>query len=348
MFDWLKKLLSGDSSALPPDAKVERDAQGRVVRVQHTMSAAHPEGQAQTQPAAPALPVLEIAEHSKPALAEAARWLHGQNIHAAQYWGIGLEEHFTFDQGDGLLRLQFAGGRELALPSQLLGSFDARNGSFMWGWHNPSFLEPLKAAAETARKAGAELGEPGFAEPVQKVSFDTLTPLIAFAARAAGCDGVYSAYLGGGTTVFIGYALPHGQAPLTLPDAASIAQVQARVTQHDADMMAQDAAYHEQEAQGEDDGLLDRILAAKMQVWQRDWASDDSYWHPCSAGWPSGHDRSRADAQFFAAHPDGGVLDCRIGPSVKKTVYHLHVVEGEYKITGQLLDWGDGFVWPVM
>lgn len=345
MFDWLKKLLAGDASTLPADAKVERDGEGRVVRVTQTLSAAPADQAAGNERPAP--PKLALAESSKPALADASRWLHTQNILAAQHWGMGLESHFSFDQDDGLLRLAFADGHELALPSQLLGSFDARNRSFMWGWHNPSFRDALKAGAQAAREAGVALGEAGFAEPLQTVVFDELTPMLAFAARAAGCDGLYRAYLDGTTTVFIGFTLPQGQPPLDVLDAATIAQVQARVEMHDSDMLAQDQAYHEQES-AEDDSLLRRILAAKMAIWQRDWVRADDYWHPSSVGWPSSHDRQRADVQFFAAHPDGGVLDCRIGPDVKKTIYHLQLMDGEFKITDQLIDWGDGFVWPLM
>ncbi|PJK12248.1 hypothetical protein CO610_00060 [Lysobacteraceae bacterium NML95-0200] len=340
MLKWLRQLLAGDPNApIPQDATVERDAQGRVVRVQQTLSAASP----QTQTVQ--LPKIDIAESAKPALQEASQWLCAQNIQAARSLGIGLESNFSFDQDDGLLRLYFNDGRQLALPSQLLGSFMPGDRSFMWGWHNPSFQPGLQAAAQKAREAGTPLDATAFNTPLQQVTFETLTPLLAFAAKVSDCDGVYRAVLEDSTSVFIGFQIPEDTPRLPPVDTAFEALAVARAENYDRDQLAQDAYYHAQK-ENPKDGLLREVIAAKMQSWQRDWLRDDDYWHPCSVGWPSDHDRAAAPIQFTAPHPDGGVLDCRLGSSVRNTIYHIKPVGDEAKIVDKLIEWGNGFIWP--
>lgn len=347
MFKWLRQLLAGEqSAAIPEDAIVERDAQGRVVRVQQTLSATSPGAQT-TQ-----LPRLDIAESSKPALAEASQWLCRQNIEAACNLGIGLENNFSFDQGDGLLRLFFDQLPPLLLPSQLLGSFTPGDRSFMWGWHNPSFQPDLRMAAEKAREAGRQLGEAAFDCPVQRVTFEQLKPLLAFAAQASGCDGVYRAILDDNTSVFIGFRIPEDAPRLAAADAAFARLALACAESYDREQLAQDAFYQAQKQRGDedndddDDDLLHRVIAAKRESWQQHWARDDNDWQPCSVSWPSSHERSLSPIQFIAPHPVGGVLACRIGPSMRQTIYHLRPVGDQARIVDQLLDWGEGFIWP--
>lgn len=339
MFKWLRQLLAGDQSSVPEGAEVERDAQGRVVRVKQTLSAARPDAEASPHPR------LSISEAAKPTLAQAAQWLCAQNIHAARSIGLGLERRFDFNQDDGLLRLGFDDDSELALPSQLIGSFDPGDRSFMWGWHNPSFQPQLQIAAQAAREAGRSLDAAAFDTPVQQVAFEPMTLLLAFAAQAAGCDGIYRAILGNHTSVFLGYRIPAEIPRLAAPDADFEARARARAEAYDRDQLEQDR-YFEAHKDKDEDGLLRQVIAAKMESWKRDWVRDDDYWHPSSVSWPSEHDRTTALIQFMAPHPAGGVIDCRIGSSIRNTVYHLKSIGGEAKIVDQLIEWGDGFIWP--
>lgn len=339
MLKWLSQLMAGDQSSVPEDAEVERDALGRVIRVTQTLGARRPEKGHTNHPK------LAVTASSRPVLTQASQWLREQNIRAACTWGYGLETRFAFNQGDGLLRLTFEDRTELALPAQLLGSFDPSDRSFMWGWHNPSFKPELQRAARAAREAGDQLGEAAFSVPVQTVTFDSLLPLLAFAAQAAGCDGVYRAYLDPGTTVFLGFNDKDVARVLDPIDPDFGAKARTRVEAYDRDQMRQDRIYNEQKDSGDAD-LLKRVVEAKLESWLRDWSREGEDWHPCSTTWPSNHDRALSPVQFMAPHPLGGVLDCRVGPSVKKRIYRLGSVDGEAKITDQLIYWGEGFIWP--
>lgn len=343
MLNWLKKLLAGDQSAVPEGAQVERDAQGRVVQVNQTLGAAPAKDEA------PKHPKLTIAEAAKPTLGQAADWLRAQNILAAQTLGLGLEQRFDFSQDDGLLRLSFADGRELALPAQLLGSFVPREG-FMWGWHNPSVQPQLKLAAQAAREAGRALDAAAFDTPELDVRFEDLTLLLAFAAQTTGHAGVYRAILGDHTSVFLAFTIPEQTQTLPAPDADFVARARERALAYDREMLAHDVHYreHADKSQGQktDSALLDQVLAAKLETWQRHWVRDDEYWRPTSVGWPSDHDRTGGAVEFLAPHPAGGMLDVHTDSLGRETVYYLQAIDGEAKIVDQLLDWGEGFIWP--
>lgn len=339
MLDWFRRLFAGEPGPPPDGVQVERDELGRVVRATATLRSGS--GRA----AKAAHPPLVFTTACQPALKTASSWLCERNLAAAEGWAVGLERGYGFDQADGRLVLQFEHGSDLALDAQVLGSFDPSNRSFMWAWHNPSLHPELQQAAVLAREAGVRGGEAALTTPVQTVQFDALTPLLAHAAQLAGLDGVYRAMTGGSTSVFLGYRLA-GVAPrLTPAEPQFIAQARALAQRHDQDQMEQDRLYHER--QGADDGtLLQRIVDAKMIVWRRDWARDDDYWHPCSTAWPSEHDRTRAHLQFVVPHPAGGVLDVTIRDSTGRTVYRIEAIDGAAKITDQLIEWGNGFIWP--
>lgn len=338
-FDWLRRLFAGNPGPPPEGVSVERDASGRITQASAVLSAAR------GATTAAAYPSLVLTPSLSPLLGPASRWLCERNIVAAQQWGIGLEERFDVDQADGRLVLQFAPPPYLLLEAQVLGSFDPSDRSFMWSWHNPSVRPELQQAALRARAEGERMGEPAFTTPVQTVSFDELTPLLARAAQVAEADGLYRGILSNRTSVFLTYRLPGGPPLLAPMDPAFAALALARVQRYDRDQFAHDRAYRE--APRDDDGThFARILEAKRVIWARDWECNDDTWPPDSVGWPSAHDRSRAHQAFLAPDPQGGAIDVTIRDGAAQTVYCVGYSDDDVKIVDERLDWGRGFVWP--
>jgi hypothetical protein len=339
MLDWIRRFFAGDAGPPPDGVTVERDASGRIARVSASLRASR-DTDAQI-----AHPRVAFTAALAPVLSAASRWLCERNIVAAQQWAIGLEQRYDVDQAEGRLTLEFEVPPALVLEVQVLGSFDPSDRSFMWSWHNASVQPAMQVAALRARTEGERIGEPTFTTPVQTVSFDELTPLLAYAAQLAEADGVYRAVLPNHTSVFLTYQLPRGAAALPPMDPAFAKLVLDRVRQYDRDQFANDRAYHE--GPPDDDGThLERVMQAKLTIWQRDWVTHDDTWPPDSTGWPSAHDRRRAHQAFLAPHPQGGVLDVTIGDGSQQSVYCVESVGDEAKITDQLIDWGRGFVWP--
>lgn len=337
MFDWIRRLLAGDQSSPPAGVEVVRDRLGRIVEARGTLTSGEATAGSRDPP-------LQLTPEALPALKAAAAWLHGQNMRAAQGWGVGMETDFGYDQDEAVLTLHGIAGAQPALKAQILGSFDPHDRSFMWAWHNPSISPEVCAMARAAREQGESDADPAFTTPVMTAKFDDLALVIALAAQKGGADGVYRAVLDNATSVFLAFQLEEGTRLLEPVAPELAAAVTALIEGYDRDQLEQDRRYREGAETGSAD--LDAVIRAKMVAYERDWARDDEYWRPASAGWPSDHDRASNRVHFLARHPEGGVLDVGIKPGVRQTVYRIEEKAGGVKITDQLIDWGRGFVWP--
>ncbi len=343
----MEKLLAGDQTAAPADARVARDAQGRIVRVSQTLSPGE---------AAPQVhPRLVPGEGLRTRLGEACDWLTDRNISLVRMHGIGLEETFAFDQDEGRLELIFSDGRKILARGQLLGSFDPRDRTFLWAWANPSIHQALLEDAHRAQAEGRRIGEAALTTPMQSADFGELTAVLALVSQISGADGLYRCITNGSTSVFVtfridAHLLPDGtgvDANAFLADRAgdeTLASAAALARAYDGEMLAIDRDYHQRGEQSTQ--LMDELLAKKLEIYGRYWSRDDDDWKPCSFGWPSDHDPATMKVCFTAPHLRGGVLDISIGKTVRKTIYRFEHVGGDLKITDQLIDWGAGFVWP--
>jgi hypothetical protein len=141
--------------------------------------------------------------------------------------------------------------------------------------------------------------------------------LIAFAAQRGGCHGIYRILANEWTSVFLGYRYPDDLVSLAPPDPAYAAAARERAEAYDRDCLVQDRLHFEQ-------GVAQDAAHVGLE-----------------------HDRAKSAFVFMAPCPQGGVLDIRVGPGVSKTVYRVQAVGGEAKFTDQLIDWGNGFLWPV-
>ncbi|WP_186456726.1 DUF6882 domain-containing protein [Sphingomonas suaedae] len=329
--------MAGDQDVAPPNAKVKRDAQGRIVEVVQELSLARDD------PDAPAYSAPGEVDGLTARLSAACDWLTARNIALARDWGIGLERDYTFDQEAGRLVLKFGGRRTIAAQGQILGSFDPRDHSFMWSWANPSIRPELCEDAARLKTEGERLGVAALTTPVQTVTFDDLLPLLALAAQDGGADGVYRCMVNGSTSLFVALRLDEA-APKGAGDSADglLEAAHALAADYDREMLPIDRDHH---LQGKQVDLGD-FIERKMAIYRRYWSRDDDYWEPCSVGWPSSHDQGAIRLRFTVPHPMGGALDIAIGKNFGQTIYRIEQVESALKITDQLIDWGDGFIWP--
>lgn len=341
----MERLLAGDPNAAPADARVERDAQGRIVSVSQTLSGG---------PATNVHPKLVIGEGLGARVREACDWLANRNIALARMHGIGLEQTYAFDQDEGRLDLIFGDGRKISARGQLVGSFDPRDRSFLWAWANPSIRHDLLEDAQRAQAEGRRTGEAALTTPMQSADFGQLTALLALVSQISGADGLYRCITNGSTSVFVTYRID----TLLLPDGTRVdanaffaeragdemlASAGALAKAYDNEMFEIDRAYHERG----DENAMDELLSNKLDIYERYWSRDDDDWKPCSFGWPSDHDPATIKVRFTAPHLLGGALDISIGKMVRKTIYRFESRGVALKITDQLINWGDGFVWPV-
>lgn len=350
IFSWLGKLLEGDQSAAPPDARIERDAQGRIVSVSRTLRSDIP------APSGPDnYPRLVLGESIRPRLSEACDWLTSRNISLAREHGIGTETSCVFDQGEGTFEMVFSDGRKIVANVQFLGSFDPRDRTFLWAWANPSVQEALCEDARLAQAEGHRVGEAALTAPRQTADFGQLMPLLSLVSRMSGADGLYRCTTNS-TSIFTtfridAHVLPDGtrvDANAFFADRADdemLASAADLARSYDSEMFAVDRTYHTES--DESTQAMKELLAVKREIYQRYWSRDDDYHWPISFGWPSYHDPDEFKISFTARHPLGGALDISIKKLVGKNVYRFERLGGALRLTDELIEWGEGFVWPV-
>lgn len=140
-------------------------------------------------------------------LADALTRLQTWSAKHTAAWGLGTETQWNLDMNAGQLRLSFADDREMDFPVQVIGTYNTRNGSFMWGWDHPSVPEPLRRAARQVRDYGEE-------HAVERFTTRTIVCSEADAwditAAAAQLDDVTGAYRGNadGTWVYMTFEVP--------------------------------------------------------------------------------------------------------------------------------------------
>lgn len=341
MLDWLRKFWSGDASSVPAGMSVARDELGRVVRVEGTLTAG--DGRATG-----AHPGMQLADEVTPRLDQACRWLRLQNIQLAHRYGVGTEARYDFDQQDGRLTLVFEDGRRLVARGQILGSFDPREGSFMWSWANTSILPELSQDALRFRDAAPDLVQ----APTVAVKFDDLTQVLALATQVVGAHGLYRAFMGW-TSVFVGFRVDElydaacnlvtAESFVPDPPAPSLLEAaHALACAYDEEMLALDRNYN---ARG-DEGDLEQLIVAKTAVYDRYWHRDDDFCKPCSHAWPSDHDAEAAVVRFTTPHVRNSVLDVTIRTPMGQNVYRVEGTPEGPRIVDSPIEWGEGFIWP--
>src|ERR1051326_3701256 len=70
-------------------------------------------------------------------------------------WGLGKSERWDFAQDTGELVFTFS-DRLVRAPAQIIGSFDSREGTWMWAWGNPSISESLTRDSARVREYGEQ------------------------------------------------------------------------------------------------------------------------------------------------------------------------------------------------
>jgi hypothetical protein len=71
-------------------------------------------------------------------------------------WGLGKATRWSLDQSRGDLLLTFDDGVVATCPAQIVGSFDGADGSWLWGWANPSIADSLKRDSLRVRDYGRQ------------------------------------------------------------------------------------------------------------------------------------------------------------------------------------------------
>jgi len=343
MFGWIRQILAGNHNPnLPSDAVVTRDSQGRISEVQVSL------GQEKEKAN---YPTSQSSSNFQKQLNIASEALISNNIKLIQK-GIGLETTYDFFQDSGKLILSYDGGRKIIAKGEIIASFDPGPGSFMWAWANPTISTDESSISTKLRVLGETLNEGLLLNPTQSLKFAQIVDLMAFAMNEGAFDGVYRAFVNGYVSTFIAYRVESfidadgndiaESNFLQITKDEQLSKAQNHCTAYDNDMFLIDQEYNSQ-AEGAD---MKPFLGRKNKLYSHFWKRDDDDWKPCSFSWPSNHDLKRHNISFASSGGNQTVLIGRVSENMSITVYRVEFFENEPKITDQLIEWGNGFIWP--
>lgn len=124
-------------------------------------------------------------------LSAALSWLQSKTAEHGATWGLGSEANWNLDMNDGWLRWTFADGRVMQAAVQVVGTYNTKTSSFMWGWDHPSVPEPLRRAAQQVQTLGQELGIERWTTRTVNCTEDDAWQFTALAAQRDSAAGAY-------------------------------------------------------------------------------------------------------------------------------------------------------------
>ena len=87
-------------------------------------------------------------------LNECVAEVEGKNQKLVDEYGLGSFERWDIDQEIGELVFSDGSVPKLVCSVTMLGSYSESSGTWMWGWANPSLLEPLTRDTNAIREYG--------------------------------------------------------------------------------------------------------------------------------------------------------------------------------------------------
>lgn len=119
-------------------------------------------------------------------------------------WGIGKSDTWDVDQKTGLIWWTFSDGKVATAPVQIIGTYNPKDSSFLWGWDHPSVLPPLQEHAKLVKHFGEKNDIKKFITKKLKITENEAWEFVAVANRLANANGGYRANAGG-SLVFMTY-----------------------------------------------------------------------------------------------------------------------------------------------
>jgi hypothetical protein len=120
----------------------------------------------------------------------------------ANTWHFGSEKYWNVDQETGNIVFTFEDMVATA-PVQIIGTYNERDNTFMWGWDHPSVAEPLQAAAKGVRDFAKKNNFPELLEHKVNIDEDRAWAYAALAMRLAEANGAYRAKANPQTFVYM-------------------------------------------------------------------------------------------------------------------------------------------------
>ncbi|MGE0388190.1 MAG: DUF6882 domain-containing protein [Gammaproteobacteria bacterium] len=105
-------------------------------------------------------------------------------------WGLG-ESDWSLDQDDGRLVFTTPSGATATAEAQIIGTYNAGDGTWLWAWDHPDVAEPLRRHAQQLRDIGARHAWPRLTTRKFECTEDEAWELAALACLLCDAQGAY-------------------------------------------------------------------------------------------------------------------------------------------------------------
>lgn len=131
----------------------------------------------------------------------------GMKAHMAmELWGLGSGGNWAADLEVGMITFHTAKA-SITAPVQVVGTYNSKDGTFLWGWDHPSVPAPVAVHAGLVRNFGAAQGLELLTTRKVEISEAEAWELTALAVHLAGAQGGYRGP-SGSTYVFMTFGEP--------------------------------------------------------------------------------------------------------------------------------------------
>ena len=144
-------------------------------------------------------------EEARAALTESSRRLVDE-------WRLGSESRWEVDLKVGQVSFHFEDGTTLLAPIQVVGTYNSRDGTFLWAWGHKALPEHLVAHASLARAWGQDRAMAHYTTAIVTCTPDEVWNFAAVTARLAGREGIYRGR-SGSVWLYLTYGTIEMQAP---------------------------------------------------------------------------------------------------------------------------------------
>jgi hypothetical protein len=122
-----------------------------------------------------------------------------------QAWRLGEEQSWSIDLNHGQILFSFADGTMALAPVQIVGTFNAENDSFMWGWSQTSLLPEVQKNAALVKAFGKKHRSTEFTRKKVYCSEQRAWEYTALAMRLGQAKGAYRAATNDNTFVYMNF-----------------------------------------------------------------------------------------------------------------------------------------------
>ncbi|MDF1800896.1 MAG: hypothetical protein P1V81_17125 [Planctomycetota bacterium] len=127
------------------------------------------------------------AEHAGPALA----WADAGKARLVDEFEAGAYPRFVFDKRASQLRFHGGAGPDLEFPAQVIGSWSAEAGAYLWAWADEQLSDDLRAPSAAAKQLAKSSGSTAFGLPTFPADQDSARAHSSLAAQQLGGFAIF-------------------------------------------------------------------------------------------------------------------------------------------------------------